>query len=71
MLSQKLKSTAKLTRTELKNVMGGNDQDQTLPPFCPKRCSFDDNGGSIGCPENRHCEEFQCWHGIYTTRCVA
>lgn len=71
MLSQKLKSTAKLNRTELKNITGGNDQGKPLQPICTLKCFIDDNGGSVGCPANRHCIEYLCNLHVYATKCVA
>lgn len=71
MLSQKLKSTEKLNRTELKNVIGGNDQSKPWPPVCLLKCDFDENGISFGCPVNQHCVEYLCNTHVYATKCVA
>ena len=71
MLSQKLKSSVRLNRTELKNITGGSDQNKPIQPICILKCFIDENGGSPDCPIGKHCIEYLCNLHVYATKCVA
>ncbi|WP_342331148.1 hypothetical protein [Pedobacter sp. FW305-3-2-15-E-R2A2] len=74
MLSQKFKNIAKLSRNDLKNVTGGNDQGKT-GSYCPVKCDDVDHtnaeGSGKSCPANMRCQWEFCGENTLTSRCVA
>ncbi|RQO75322.1 hypothetical protein DBR43_08165 [Pedobacter sp. KBW06] len=70
MRSQKLKNTKKLSRNELKNVVGGNGRGPVRPELCELACGFNEDLSVFGCAENQRCETYLCKTNIYATRCV-
>lgn len=69
MKSLKLNNAAKLSRNELKNILGGTGEIQALA--CPLKCVYESIGGGNGCRPDMECQLWRCSADQYGTRCVA
>jgi hypothetical protein len=55
----KLKNAQSLSRTDMKNLMGGNN-DNAARPYCPQQCFMDAETGERSCAGNKPCQVFLC-----------
>jgi len=69
MKSLKLNNTTKLSRNELKTIMGGTLETNLLA--CPLKCVYESFGGGDGCRPDQECQLVRCSSEQYGTRCVA
>jgi natural product precursor len=66
----KLKNAQPLSRTEMKNLMGGTN-DEAAKAFCPNSCFMDEQTGERSCAGGEPCQTYLCnpTRPIYGYRC--
>jgi natural product precursor len=68
----KLKNAQSLSRTDMKNLMGGMN-DNAARPYCTDACMTDMHTGEHYCPGDMYCQIYVCYAGVPTTysyKCV-
>ncbi|NQX39842.1 hypothetical protein SAMN05421820_106242 [Pedobacter steynii] len=55
----KLKNAQSLSRTDMKNLMGGNN-DNAAKALCPEFCFLDENTGERFCGGDKQCVSYRC-----------
>ncbi|RQO75312.1 hypothetical protein DBR43_08115 [Pedobacter sp. KBW06] len=65
----KLKNAQSLSRTDMKNLMGGTNEDASRA-LCPDFCFVDENTGERSCGGTMQCVTYFCTRNSVGYKCV-
>jgi len=65
----KLKNAQSLSRTDMKNLMGGTNDDASRA-LCPDFCFLDENTGERSCGGTMQCVSYVCNRTMIAYKCV-